>query len=256
MGDYVAKITNFKLSRGFNEATGNLMVSKEGVRHNSPEMLRRGIESDRPKSEKKNYDIRCEVYSFGILLWEIAECKVPYTKFENFKDITKKVIKGYREKFTPNTNIPKEYQVLVNEAVDQNPDSRPTFVKLLINLQDIFNNYTPIRKELSWIKSAIKNKKIKYIEWNELTNISEVGSGHFGSVSKARRSKTNDFVVLKKLNNSNSIQEDAFKHEIKILIRAYTCENIIRFIGITQGMLFISAIYLNKFNDNIFIITI
>src|SRR5205085_6137069 len=75
---------------------------------------------------------------------------------------------------------------------------------------------------------------IKCIEWNELTDISEVGSGGFGSISKARWSNTKDYVVLKKLNNSNDIQEDALQHEIKMLNRAHACKNIIRFIGITQ----------------------
>ena len=39
----VAKITNFKSSRGFNAVTGNVAVDKESVRYSAPEMLRRGI---------------------------------------------------------------------------------------------------------------------------------------------------------------------------------------------------------------------
>ncbi|CAB4435686.1 unnamed protein product [Rhizophagus irregularis] len=166
----VAKLTNFQLAN-------NLVIDKKYVQYSSPEMLE--------VNKEKEYDTKCEIYSYGILLWEIAECKVPYAEFEN-SNIIKKVIKGYREKFTPDTNIPKEYQILVKKAVKQNPDYRPTFAKLLIGLQDIFNNYISIRKDLLWIKSAIKEKAIKYIEWNELTDLSKVGSGHFGSVSKAR----------------------------------------------------------------------
>ncbi|CAB5361890.1 unnamed protein product [Rhizophagus irregularis] len=217
----VAKLTNFQLAN-------NLVIDKKYVQYSSPEMLE--------VNKEKEYDTKCEVYSYGILLWEIAECKIPYAEFENSIDIIKKVIKGYREKFTPDTNIPKEYQILVKKAVKQNPDYRPTFAKLLIGLQDIFNNYISIRKDLLWIKSAIKERAIKYIEWNELTDLSKVGSGHFGSVSKARWSKTNDFVVIKKLNNSNDIQEDAFQHEIQMQNRVHACENIIRFIGITQEL--------------------
>jgi serine/threonine protein kinase len=191
-------------------------------------LLRKEIIGDMNK--KKEYDTKCEIYSFGILLWEIAECKVPYAKFENPMEITKEVIKGYREKFTLGTNIPKKYRVLVKKAVNHNPDFRPTFTKLLINLQDILNNYTSIKKETSWITT------IKCIEWNELSELSKVGSGHFGSVSKAYWSKFNDFVVIKKLYNSNIIQEDAFQQEIKMQNKAHACENIIRFIGITQGI--------------------
>ncbi|RIA79833.1 hypothetical protein C1645_793701, partial [Glomus cerebriforme] len=46
------------------------------------------------------YNTKCEVYSFGILLWEIAECRYPYEQFEDILELTKKVVSGYREKFT------------------------------------------------------------------------------------------------------------------------------------------------------------
>ncbi|RIA93206.1 kinase-like domain-containing protein [Glomus cerebriforme] len=136
--DYdIAKIANFKLSRGINTATGNLAVIKESVRYCAPEMLRRG-----EGVVKKKYDTKCEVYSFGILLWEIAECRYPYEQFEDILELTKKVVSGYREKFTLVTEIPEKYQILVKKSVDTNPGIRPIFSRILIDLQDIFKNYT------------------------------------------------------------------------------------------------------------------
>jgi serine/threonine protein kinase len=189
--------------------------------------LSKGEEVEKNKNKNK-YGTKCEVYSFGILLWEIAECRIPYEGFKDMEEITKEVTKGHRESFTESTDIPEKYRSLVNKAVGQNPDHRPTFAKMLIDLQDIFKN-VPAR--LSLIKSVIN---IKCIKWNKLTDISKVSSGHFGSVSRALWLNTNDYVILKKLNNSNDIQEDALQHEIKMLNRAHACENIIRFIGITQ----------------------
>ena len=75
------------------------------------------------------------------------------------------------------------------------------------------------------------------MEWDELTDKSKVGSGHFGSVFKAYWSQINNYVVCKKLNNIDDIQIwDALQHEIQVQSRAHVCENIIRFLGITQGM--------------------
>ena len=77
------------------------------------------------------------------------------------------------------------------------------------------------------------------MEWDELTHKSEVGSGNFGSVFKAYWSQINNYVVCKKLTNMDDIQNqfwDALQHEIQMQIRAHVCENIIRFLGITQGM--------------------
>jgi serine/threonine protein kinase len=202
----------------------------------APEMLSKREEAK--NKNKNNYDTKCEVYSFGILLWEIAECKTPYSQFEDIEDVTNKVIIGYRESFTEGSDIPKKYQELVNKAVDQDPDLQPTFAKMLVELEDIFKKYNPIRGLSSLIENAIREKLIKYIKWEELTDISKIGSGHFGSVYKARWSNINDYVVLKKLYDSNDIQEDALQHEIEMLNRAHACKNIIRFIGITRGTVY------------------
>ena len=191
------------------------------------------------RENKTNYDTKCAVYSFGILLWEIAECRIPYSQFEEIKDVAKKVINGYREPFTEGTGIPKKYQSLVNKAVYQNPDQRPTFAKMLIDLQDIFKEINFLRKELLWIDYAIREKLIAYIYWDELSNLSKAGSGRFGSVSKAHWLRMNDYVALKKLIISSDIKGDemnALKHEIQMQHRAHTCENVIRFLGITRGI--------------------
>jgi len=77
------------------------------------------------------------------------------------------------------------------------------------------------------------------VEWDELIHKSEIGSGHFASVFKAYWSQINSYVVCKKLTNMDDIQNqfwDALQHEIQMQIRAHACENIIRFLGITQGM--------------------
>jgi serine/threonine protein kinase len=191
------------------------------------------------KSENKTeYNTKCEVYSFGILLWEIAECRTPYSQFKDIKDVSKNVIDGYQESFTESTDIPKKYQDLVNKAVGHDPDSRPTFAKMLVKLQSIFKEYIPIRGLSSWINNAIKEKLIEHVDWGELSNLSEAGSGRFGSVSKAHWSRKNDYVALKKLIISSDIRGDemnALKHEIQMQHRAHTCENVIRFLGITKG---------------------
>ena len=85
---YLSAITNFKFSRRFDEATSNIAVNKECVRYSAPEMLRRRFTGD----YSIKYDTKCEVYSFGILLWEIAECRISYERFERFEDV-KEIIK-------------------------------------------------------------------------------------------------------------------------------------------------------------------
>jgi serine/threonine protein kinase len=59
------------------------------------------------------YDQKCEVYSFGILLWEIAEERIPYEGNEDIVDIIDMVRnKRYREPFSENSQMPKEFKQL------------------------------------------------------------------------------------------------------------------------------------------------
>jgi hypothetical protein len=63
------------------------------------------------------YTTRCEVYSFGILLWEIAEQKTPYEKYNDILKITDLVVKQkYREPFSLGSGLPKKYQEIAKEG--------------------------------------------------------------------------------------------------------------------------------------------
>jgi hypothetical protein len=64
------------------------------------------------------YDQRCEIYSFGILLWEIAEERVPYQDSNDIGDIIDKVRnKMYREPFSENSQMPEEFKQLEIEGM-------------------------------------------------------------------------------------------------------------------------------------------
>ncbi|PKK72894.1 kinase-like protein [Rhizophagus irregularis] len=160
----IAKITNF--SRRFDDDAGNIDISKENVRYNAPEILRRGFTGEKEKKDKySKYDTKCEVYSFGILLWEIAERKIPYEQFKDFIEVMRKVVGGYREKFRAGTDIPKKYQDLVNKSVDSNPGSRPIFSRMLTDLQDIFRNLeAPTSRPISNIAPPVRKMTQSTIE--------------------------------------------------------------------------------------------
>jgi serine/threonine protein kinase len=66
----------------------------ECVRYCAPEKL--GL------IPQTKYDSKSEVYSFGILLWEIAEEKTP---------------EKYREPFSPTCSLPKEYQDIAKKGI-------------------------------------------------------------------------------------------------------------------------------------------
>ena len=64
------------------------------------------------------YDHKCEVYSFGILLWEIAEEKIPYEGYSDILTITDLVRnQKYRESFSENSEMPEEFKKLALDGM-------------------------------------------------------------------------------------------------------------------------------------------
>ncbi|CAG8613580.1 2241_t:CDS:2, partial [Scutellospora calospora] len=131
--DKNAKIAYFGLSREFTEATRNISFNVQSVRYMAPEKL---------LSSKHIYDIKCEVYSFGMLLWEIAEQKIPYADEIDISKIIIKVTKEqYREKFSQG-GVPQEWKDLVKAIWHPNPKFRPSFSEIFSIIQKLSEQKT------------------------------------------------------------------------------------------------------------------
>ncbi|RGB35434.1 kinase-like domain-containing protein [Rhizophagus diaphanus] len=128
-----AKIANFNSSRAVTDVTKNHKTTLECVRYCAPEKLER-------LGSQTKYDTKSEIYSFGILLWEIAEEKVPYADYKDIMAITELVgEKKYREPFSEVSPLPKEYQDIAKKAVDHDPNYRPSFTRIFTVLQELYS---------------------------------------------------------------------------------------------------------------------
>ncbi|CAB5356950.1 unnamed protein product [Rhizophagus irregularis] len=87
-----------------------------------------------------------------------------------------------------------------------------------------------------WIESALKYEKVKLISFKELRNTERLYAGGFGTISKAIWTKTNNYVICKKLTNATYIKNDlldAFIHELKMHLHLNYSDRIIRCFGIS-----------------------
>ncbi|CAB4474360.1 unnamed protein product [Rhizophagus irregularis] len=126
-----AKLANFKLSRYITAKSLEQSQNLERVRYCAPELLER--------THNFKYDHKCEVYSFGILLWEISEEKIPYEQFKDIVKITDLVCNyKYRESFSRDSRMPLSFTSLALKAVDHDPDFRPEISKMFEVLNDCF----------------------------------------------------------------------------------------------------------------------
>ncbi|GBC52738.2 kinase-like domain-containing protein [Rhizophagus irregularis DAOM 181602=DAOM 197198] len=87
-----------------------------------------------------------------------------------------------------------------------------------------------------WIENALKYEKVKFISYKELKEVVPLQAGGFGKISKAIWTKTNNFVICKKLTNTTHIKNDlldAFKHELKMHLHLNYGDRIIQLFGIS-----------------------
>ncbi|CAB4396319.1 unnamed protein product [Rhizophagus irregularis] len=87
-----------------------------------------------------------------------------------------------------------------------------------------------------WLENFLKNEKVKLIPYKELKKPEPLDAGRFGIISKAIWTKTNNYVICKKLTNTTYIKNDlldAFTHELKMHMQLDYSERIIRCFGIS-----------------------
>ncbi|XP_041046767.1 mixed lineage kinase domain-like protein isoform X1 [Carcharodon carcharias] len=92
------------------------------------------------------YDKACEVYSFGIVLWEIASRKAPFRDCSD-EVIRQKVCDGVQEALP--SDCPKDLCELIDECRAYDPFERPKAGAIVDRLKNILNRISTITNE-SW----------------------------------------------------------------------------------------------------------
>ncbi|KAK8885160.1 hypothetical protein M9Y10_044289 [Tritrichomonas musculus] len=119
-------ITDFGLSKFYNTGQTNDHTQTIGTSiYISPETIEGG-----------NYNYKADVYSFGILMYEIVTDLVPYPDLENrkisFLQLSRKILnEDYRPSFDEHP-IKESIQELIEKCWSRDPNTRPTF-------EEIFN---------------------------------------------------------------------------------------------------------------------
>ncbi|CAI2164743.1 7887_t:CDS:2 [Funneliformis geosporum] len=119
------RIANFGLSKKFSDATRSISHNLENIRYMAPEKLLYDKNNKDNKTKKVDYDTRCEIYSVGALLWEIAELKKPHSDLDK-SEILNKVRKRMRENYYEplSKDVPFEWKNMVSTAMEYERDWR------------------------------------------------------------------------------------------------------------------------------------
>ncbi|RGB37951.1 kinase-like domain-containing protein [Rhizophagus diaphanus] len=134
-------------------------------------------------------DKKCDIYSVGVLLWEISSGKPPfYTRETNC--LAMNILQGLRETPILEPDIPSDYVKLYTACWDGEPNKRPTIKQVtsqlkamlpqidekdnsIVNLNDDDNNY-PVKNStrLSQLLNSDndRNEVSDFFGFNDLTN--------------------------------------------------------------------------------------
>ncbi|CAG8763406.1 22201_t:CDS:2, partial [Gigaspora rosea] len=106
------KITDFRLSRYLSDASKTSTGLTDYIAYVDPHSE---ISKD------------CDIYSLGVLLWEISSLCPPFEE-EDRTSLYMKIFNGHRE--TPIVGTPQQYSDLYTECWQDNPKKRPTIEKV------------------------------------------------------------------------------------------------------------------------------
>ncbi|RGB31473.1 kinase-like domain-containing protein [Rhizophagus diaphanus] len=126
------KIYNFELARPFDGISNSLPTDQEKVKDIIPWLAPEKLNHSR-------YTTQCEIFSFGMLFWELTFEKIPYQDWE-IDRIRDHVTKGGREGFTFGDLTPenKKIKKIIKDTWKQEPQERISFMKLLDMLEELY----------------------------------------------------------------------------------------------------------------------
>lgn len=116
------KIADFGIARVWPEVPDDMSTFKGTANYTAPEVLR----------GSKDYNHKCDVYSYGICIWEIYTCDMPYPDMyamdqgQTRQDI---IEKNLRPKIP--CCCPSEFKHIMLRCWDANPANRPEMTEVL-----------------------------------------------------------------------------------------------------------------------------
>ncbi|PKK65208.1 kinase-like protein [Rhizophagus irregularis] len=138
------KLSDFGLSKRIESSSFNTRSKFFGI---IPYVDPKKLNGRRKNKNSTQDDKKSDIYSIGVLFWEISSGKPPfYTEGKQYDfELALEITQGLREKPFPNT--PEEYIKIYTECWNGEPDNRPTMIQVLESLKAIMTEINVITND-------------------------------------------------------------------------------------------------------------
>ncbi|RIB25821.1 kinase-like domain-containing protein [Gigaspora rosea] len=125
------KIADFGLSTNLNEMSEAQCIDYKNTSYDCG--MPAYVEPQYIKNPKYGFTKKSDIYSLGVILWEISSGKPPFQSFTSIDVIAVHIFQGNRE--IPIEGTPQKYVSLYTECWDENPSIRPDVMSVLKTLK-------------------------------------------------------------------------------------------------------------------------
>lgn len=153
------------------------------------------------------YTTQSDVWSFGILLWEIFTLgRSPYPGLSADQDFYQKLVKGYRME-RPD-KCPKTIYEIMTDCWHNNPIARPNFKQLVYKLSEMVDESTRdhyMKLDASYLEvfKSGKNKTYNYLTMDSSSNLMFKNNSEHSSYMPMSSSSDHEKSEIKKPSSYN-----------------------------------------------------
>ncbi|RHZ80945.1 hypothetical protein Glove_130g8 [Diversispora epigaea] len=184
----IIKISDFGLAKLISDPSITLLSLAGSIEYSDPMLL---IEWDKFKRTKAS-----DLYSFGILLWEISSGKKPYNQYKTHFEKKNHIVKGNRE--TPVKGTPQDYINIYQDCWKQEPNQRPNIDEVMQVLEHV--NVTFTKNALPQIENGEN---------------SDIGNIDIKSFSKFSNSDQHNIPFISEESFNTNIKSSSIENELE-----------------------------------------
>ncbi|KAG0243918.1 hypothetical protein BGX31_010100, partial [Mortierella sp. GBA43] len=102
------------------------------------------------------FDARCDIYSLGVLLWELTSGHSAFAKVPQDVQLAVAILNGRREE--PIEGTPEAYRALYEKCWESDPEMRPSLDEILSTLSEVRGSLTKEQLAVTRERNVIRNE--------------------------------------------------------------------------------------------------